>query len=63
MILPLPRKSMYQKEAMWMSFLPADPCALKVSVGGINALTGTPQGVSAIGKQDYLPLGNTHGQL
>jgi len=54
---------MYQKEAMWMSFLSADPCALKISVGGINALTGTPQGVSAIGKQDYLPLGNTHGQL
>lgn len=46
-----------------MSFLSADPCALKVSVGGINALTGTPQGVSAIGKQDYLPLGNAHGQL
>ena len=61
--MTLPRKSMYQKEAMWMSFFSAEPCALKVSVGGINALTGTPQGVSSIGKQDYLPLGNAHGQL
>ena len=56
-------KSMYQKEAMWMSFRPLQPCALKVSVGGINALTGTPQGVSVKGKQDYLPLDDMYGQL
>lgn len=55
--------SMYQKEAMWMSFRPLKPCALKVSVGGINALTGTPQGVSVKGKQDYLPLEDVYGQL
>ncbi|KAF8163723.1 hypothetical protein B0H34DRAFT_795393 [Crassisporium funariophilum] len=50
--------SMYQREAMWISFSPIKPCALKVSVGGINALTGTAQVVSTPRKQDYLPLGN-----
>ncbi|KIJ11830.1 hypothetical protein PAXINDRAFT_101511 [Paxillus involutus ATCC 200175] len=57
--------SMYQREAMWMSFRPRDrePLAVKISVGGVNALTGLPQNVSAEGKQDYLPIGGPTGQL
>ncbi|KAF8837974.1 hypothetical protein BDN67DRAFT_1013451 [Paxillus ammoniavirescens] len=39
--------SMYQREAMWMSFGHwgghLGPVAVKVSVGGVNALTGLPQ--------------------
>ncbi|KDR73657.1 hypothetical protein GALMADRAFT_251438 [Galerina marginata CBS 339.88] len=56
--------NMYQREAMWMSFSPIKPCAVKVSVGGVNALTGTPRDVSVLGKQDYLALSeNKHRQL
>ncbi|KAF9236671.1 hypothetical protein BU15DRAFT_76769 [Melanogaster broomeanus] len=57
--------SMYQREAMWMSFnlQNAYPVAVKISVGGVNALTGLPQNVRAKGKQDYLPIGGGHGQL
>ncbi|KAF8836046.1 hypothetical protein BDN67DRAFT_365035 [Paxillus ammoniavirescens] len=59
--------SMYQREAMWMSFRlrdrDLDPLAVKISVGGVNALTGLPQNVSAEGKQDYLPIGGASGQL
>ncbi|KIJ09948.1 hypothetical protein PAXINDRAFT_172288 [Paxillus involutus ATCC 200175] len=51
--------SMYQREAIWMSFKVRNwshPLAVKISVGGVNALTGLPQNVSAKGKQDYLPI-------
>ncbi|KAF8837956.1 hypothetical protein BDN67DRAFT_132714 [Paxillus ammoniavirescens] len=60
--------SMYQREAMWMSFRAKsrhgnqNPLAVKISVGGVNALTGLPQNVSAKGKQDYLPIGGKDGQ-
>ena len=48
---------------MWMSF--SAPCsfAVKVSVGGVNALTGLSQKENAIGKQDYLAVGGQNGQL
>ncbi|KAF8837343.1 hypothetical protein BDN67DRAFT_909423, partial [Paxillus ammoniavirescens] len=59
--------SMYQREAMWMSFQlrtwDRDLLAVKVSIGGVNALTGLPQNTSAKGKQDYLPIGREEGQL
>jgi hypothetical protein len=58
---------MYQREAMWMSFKPAynprSSFAVKISVGGVNALTGSPQGANTIGKQDYLAIGGKNGQL
>ena len=47
---------MYQREAMWISFRAKNDCAVKVSVGGVNALTGLSQNVSEPGKQDYLAL-------
>ncbi|KIJ11858.1 hypothetical protein PAXINDRAFT_83862 [Paxillus involutus ATCC 200175] len=59
--------SMYQREAMWVSFGNRDgsreSLAVKISVGGVNALSGLPQNVNAKGKQDYLPIGEGHGQL
>ncbi|KAF8969629.1 hypothetical protein BDZ97DRAFT_1794340 [Flammula alnicola] len=56
--------AMYQREAMWISFSPIAPCAVKVSVGGINALSGTAQNVTIPGKQDYLALsGGPTGQI
>ncbi|KIJ09961.1 hypothetical protein PAXINDRAFT_86725, partial [Paxillus involutus ATCC 200175] len=59
--------SMYQREAMWMSFKlrdeSRDPLAVKIPVGGVNALTGLPQNAITKGKQDYLPIGGEHGQL
>ncbi|KAF8547915.1 ubiquitin-domain-containing protein [Imleria badia] len=57
--------SMYQREAMWMSFKVPDQRnrAVKISVGGVNALTGLPQNVSATPKQDYLSVGGQNGQL
>ena len=56
---------MYQREAMWMSFnAPVGRgVAAKISVGGVNALTGLPQSVSATPKQDYLPIGGQNGQM
>ena len=63
---------MYQREAMWMSFKPhSDPLdyrppssfAVKISVGGVNALTGLSQRESTTGKQDYLAVGGKDGQL
>ena len=61
---------MYQREAMWMSFSPpsryggsSEPFAVKISVGGVNALTGLSQKENAIGKQDYLAVGGRNGQL
>jgi hypothetical protein len=57
---------MYQREAMWMSFELASrsdgPYAVKISVGGINALTGLPQNQSVEGKQDYIVVGGPTGQ-
>jgi hypothetical protein len=53
---------MYQREAMWLSFRGAHwrPNALKVGVGGINALSGKPwsEALSAPkgGVQDYLVI-------
>ncbi|KAH9923602.1 uncharacterized protein B0H18DRAFT_456208 [Fomitopsis serialis] len=37
--------------------------AVKVSVGGVNALTGTAQGMHNEGDQDYLPIHDSGGQL
>jgi hypothetical protein len=62
---------MYQREAMWMSFSPPvynyesteSPFAVKISVGGVNALTGLSQRGNAIGKQDYLVVCRKNGQL
>jgi hypothetical protein len=61
---------MYQREAMWMSFSPPygpesseSSFAVKISVGGVNALTGLSQRENAIGKQDYLAVGGRNGQL
>ena len=59
---------MYQREAMWMSFSSSysefseSSFAVKISVGGVNALTGFPQKENAIGKQDYLTVGGKNGQ-
>lgn len=60
---PLPQ-SMYQREAMWMSFRQnTGNYAVRISVGGVNALTGlsryerAPEGV-----QDYLAINRTSGQ-
>ncbi|KAH9923652.1 uncharacterized protein B0H18DRAFT_458767 [Fomitopsis serialis] len=59
--------AMYQREAMWISF--SHPTnsrvhpAVKVSVGGVNALTGTAQGMHNEGDQDYLPIHSGGGQL
>jgi hypothetical protein len=57
---------MYQREAMWMSFKPAydsQSFAVKISVGGVNALTGFSQRENTIGKQDYLAIGGKNRQL
>ena len=58
---------MYQREAMWMSFESIYPrkdisSAVKISVGGVNALTGLPQNQSVEGKQDYVVVGGVNGQ-
>jgi hypothetical protein len=59
---------MYQREAMWMSFEPASAWqgglsyAVKISVGGVNALTGLPQNQTVEGKQDYIVVGGANGQ-
>lgn len=34
---------MYQREAIWMSFSASSGAAMKISVGGINAITGLPK--------------------
>jgi hypothetical protein len=66
------QQSMYQREAMWMSFKPRNnpfengslpSFAVKISVGGVNALTGLSQRESTTGKQDYLAVGGKDGQL
>jgi hypothetical protein len=59
---------MYQREAMWMSFEPASASwqglsyAVKISVGGVNALTGLSQNQIVEGKQDYVVVGGNNGQ-
>eukprot|EP00727_Mastigamoeba_balamuthi_P008654 m51a1_g4410 hypothetical protein (529) ;mRNA; r:436186-438078 len=47
---------MYQREAMWMSFDGFGECAVRVSVGGINAVSGEPCNPSSLSKspQDYV---------
>jgi hypothetical protein len=48
---------LYQREALWLGFSAASwkPNALKVIVGGINAVSGLPDDGSALGEpQDYL---------
>ena len=65
--IPHIQQSMYQREAMWMSFKPAyntkSSFAVKISVGGVNALTGFSQKENMKGKQDYLAIGGKNGQL
>lgn len=58
-------QSMYQCEAMRMSFEATSyrSSAVKISVGGVNALTGLPQNESAKGKQDYLQIASKDRQL
>ena len=58
-------QSMYQREALWLSFLrDSTDCAVKISVGGVNALTGLPQDQIAPPKiQDYVPVNETNGQM
>lgn len=53
---------------MWMSFKTNSETgskahAVKISVGGINALTGLPMGDPSAGKQDYLAINDENGQL
>ena len=50
---------MYQSEAMWISFdggTDAEPLAVKISAGGVNALTGLAQDAPSDGRQNYLAL-------
>jgi len=54
---------MYQCEAMWISFASNQSSAVKVSIGGINALTGMAQHSESNGKQDYLAINSKNGQL
>ncbi|KAH8818837.1 hypothetical protein DL96DRAFT_1684418 [Flagelloscypha sp. PMI_526] len=45
---------LFQREAMWIS-IDGDACAIKISVGGINAITGSKQNEDAPkGVQDYV---------
>ncbi|TDL16864.1 hypothetical protein BD410DRAFT_589929 [Rickenella mellea] len=51
--------SMWKHEAMWMLFdiaAPQSACAVRIYVGGINALTGQPRNATWDGKQDYLAV-------
>ena len=58
-------QSMYQREALWLSFSrDFVDCAVKISVGGVNALTGLPHDQPAPPKiQDYLPVNSSKGQM
>ncbi|EKM58908.1 uncharacterized protein PHACADRAFT_180963 [Phanerochaete carnosa HHB-10118-sp] len=52
---------MHQCEAMWINFVETEarnPYAVKVSTGGVNAITGMPKDVRAKGRQDYLTVGS-----
>jgi hypothetical protein len=53
---------MYQREALWLRFSQTTSCAVKVSVGGINAVTGTPRN-EASKKQDYLCFNERSNQV
>lgn len=46
---------MYQREAMWIRFQASDPCAVKIGVGKVNAISGQTwaEGLSSQ-KQDYI---------
>ncbi|EKM51175.1 uncharacterized protein PHACADRAFT_187748 [Phanerochaete carnosa HHB-10118-sp] len=51
--------SMHQCEAMWMKFRVLGDFAayaVKISAGGLNALTGLPRNAIAVNKQDYLAI-------
>ena len=52
---------------MWISFSQHSDFdisyAVKISVGGINGLTGLAQTESSKGKQDYLAIGRRNAQL
>lgn len=45
---------MHAREAMWLSFGPAAPVAVKVGVGGVNAVTGDPWRDDLDEEQDYM---------
>ena len=47
---------MYQCEAMWLYFEAQESHAIKISTGGINALTGRPREAVSSGRQDYLAI-------
>lgn len=52
---------MHQCEAMWISLRGRTPdneerCAVKISAGGINALTGAAQDAPSDGRQNYVTL-------
>ncbi|EKM58883.1 uncharacterized protein PHACADRAFT_205102 [Phanerochaete carnosa HHB-10118-sp] len=52
--------AMHQCEAMWISFAETEvhsPYAVKVSTGGVNAITGMPKNITNKGRQDYLTVG------
>jgi hypothetical protein len=60
-------QGMHQYEAMWMSFGTVNAeshNAVKVSTGGLNALTGLPRNSVAKDRQDYLAVASYgSGQL
>lgn len=48
---------MFQREALWIGFEGSNDCAVKISVGGINAITGeSQQSMVRNGIQDYVSL-------
>ena len=58
-------QGMYQSELMWISFAPTSQrtSAVKISVGGVNPLTGLSQNQRTTGKQDYLEIDRNSEQL
>ncbi|GJE93528.1 ubiquitin-domain-containing protein [Phanerochaete sordida] len=56
--------AMHQCEALWIGFLGAAShasYAVKVSAGGVNAITGAPRDASSEGRQDYLAVNYAGG--
>jgi len=54
---------MHQREAIWMSSEPQYPSyAVKISVGGVNALTGLRQNQSVKDKENYVVVGGDNEQ-
>jgi ubiquitin len=49
---------MFQREALWIDFTGSKSCAIKVSVGGINAISGQPRDKAPLSSdiQDYVAL-------